>query len=154
MWRDVAPLLIGDFTIVLADLPGYGGSSCPPESADHSNMSKRAMASTLVDVMRQLGHNTFAVVGHDRGGRVAYRMAIDHPSVVTHVAVLDVIPTAEVWKRADANLMLAFWPFSLLAQPAPLPEKLIGARPEAVVDDALDNWGSPSTAFPQEVRQA
>ena len=154
MWRDVAPLLMSDFTIVLADLPGYGQSSCPRESADHSNMSKRAMAATLVDVMRQLGHNTFAVVGHDRGGRVAYRMALDHPSVVTKVAVLDVIPTAEVWARADANLMLAFWPFSLLAQPAPLPEKLIGAMPQAVVDDALDNWGSPSAAFPREVRQA
>jgi haloacetate dehalogenase len=154
MWRGIAPLLMPDFTTVLADLPGYGQSACPPDSADHSNMSKRTMAATLVDAMRRLGHETFSVVGHDRGGRVAYRMALDHPSVVTSVAVLDVVPTADVWERADARLMLAFWPFSLLAQPAPLPERLISAMPEAVVDDALGQWGSPSTTFSREVAQA
>lgn len=154
MWRDVAPILMRHFTIVLADLPGYGQSSCPRESADHSHMSKRAMAATLVEAMHLLGYDRFAVVGHDRGGRVSYRMAFDHPSVVTHVAVLDVIPTAEVWKRVDAHLMLAFWPFSLLAQPAPLPERLICATREAIVDNALDHWGSPNSAFSRDVRQA
>ena len=154
MWRDVAPLLMSSFTTVVADLPGYGKSRCPPESADHSHMSKRAMAATLVDAMRRLGHERFAVVGHDRGGRVAYRMALDHPMAVTHLAVLDVIPIADVWERADARLMRAFWPFSLLAQPAPLPERLISASPEAIVDDALDQWGSRSGAFSREVRHA
>ncbi|HWR14086.1 MAG TPA: alpha/beta fold hydrolase [Terriglobales bacterium] len=75
MWRDVAPLLMRNFTVVVADLPGYGQSACPRDTGDHSNMSKRAMAATLVDAMRRLGHDRFAVVGHDRGGRVAYRMA-------------------------------------------------------------------------------
>ena len=117
-------------------------------------MSKRSMALALVEVMRALGHAWFAVAGHDRGGRVAYRMALDHPDVVTRVAVLDVVPTLEVWERADARTMLAFWPFALLAQPAPFPERLLSAAPEAIVDHALACWGSPSEAFSAEVRHA
>ena len=154
MWRDIAPLLARAFTVVATDLPGYGRSDCPAESADHAAMSKRAMATTLVEAMGQLGHRRFAVVGHDRGGRVAYRMALDHPQAVTRAAILDVVPTSDVWERADARLTLAFWPFSLLAQPAPLPERLIAASPDAVVDNALGCWGSPRDAFTPDVRQA
>jgi haloacetate dehalogenase len=117
-------------------------------------MSKRAMAAMLAEVMRRLGHERFAVVGHDRGGRVAYRAALDNPSVVTAVAVLDIVPTLEVWDRADARLALSFWPFSLLAQPEPLPERLILAAPDAVVDNALSNWGTPPETFPSELRHA
>jgi haloacetate dehalogenase len=112
------------------------------------------MAKDMVTVMERLGFTHFSVVGHDRGGRVAYRMALDHPERVDRLAVLDVLPTETVWERADAKLMLAYWPWSLLAQPEPLPERIITAIPEAIVDDALGTWGSPSTVFPQEVRDA
>lgn len=152
MWRGVGAMLARHFTIIAADLPGYGASGCPP--AGREAMSKRAMAATLVEAMAALGHRRFAIAGHDRGGRVAYRMAFDHPDAVTKVAVLDVIPTFEVWDRADARLALAFWPFSLLAQPAPLPERLIGAAPEAIVDNALREWGSPFEVFPPAAREA
>lgn len=154
MWRDVAPLLSAHFTVVAADLPGYGSSDCPPVSEDHSAMSKRSMAAALVAAMARLGFSRFAVVGHDRGGRVAYRMALDHPGVVTQIATLDVLPTLEVWERADARLALSFWPFSLLAQKAPLPEQMMLAAPEAVIDHTLSQWGSRPGAFPLWVRQA
>ncbi len=154
MWRDVAPRLAGRFTVIAADLPGYGSSDCLPDSADHSAMAKRALAADLVAAMAALGHRRFFVAGHDRGGRVAYRMALDHPATVARLAVLDVVPTLEVWDRADDRLALSFWPFALLAQPAPLPERMIAAAPAAVIDDALANWGTPPTTFPEEVRAA
>jgi haloacetate dehalogenase len=154
MWHAVAPLLAADFSVVCADLPGYGQSACPPSDDQHTRYSKRGMAQTLVDVMANLGHGRFAVVGHDRGGRVAYRMALDFSDVVNEVAVLDVIPTGMLWDRADARLALGFWPFSLLAQSHPLPERLISGCPEAVVDDALANWGSLPGAFSPEMRAA
>lgn len=154
MWRDIAPLLAADFSVICADLRGYGQSGCPVSDERHTPYSKRAMAAELVEVMGVLGHDRFAVVGHDRGGRVAYRMALDHPDVVTKLGVLDVIPTGALWDRADARLMLGFWPFSLLAQPAPLPERLVGVCPEAVVEDALTNWGSSPDAFSPEARAA
>lgn len=154
MWREIAPLLATQFTVVVADLPGYGASSFPVDRVGHAAMSKREMAATLVEAMRAAGHDKFAVVGHDRGGRVAYRLALDHIERVTHAAVLDVIPTYEVWQRADARMALAFWPFSFLAQPAPLPEILVSASPAAVVENALSEWGSAPAAFPAWVRDA
>lgn len=154
MWHDVAPLLARDFTVIAADLPGYGQSACPADTSDHAAMSKRAMANTLCAAMTALGHDRFAVVGHDRGGRVAYRAALDRPDRIATLAVLDVIPTYEVWERADARLALAFWPFSLLAQPAPLPERLLLAAPDVIVDNALAQWGTPPNAFRPEIRQA
>jgi haloacetate dehalogenase len=154
MWRDVAPLLAERFTVVCADLRGYGQSGCPPSAADHAAYSKRAMAQDMVAVMRQLGFDRFSVVGHDRGGRVAYRMALDHPARVERLAVLDVLPTDMVWERADARFALGFWPWSLLAQPEPLPERILTAVPDAVVDDALGQWGTPQTVFPADVRAA
>jgi haloacetate dehalogenase len=154
MWHRVAPLLAADFAVVIADLPGYGRSGCPRDSNRHASMSKREMAVTLVEAMRLAGHERFAVVGHDRGGRVAYRAALDHPESVSSVAVLDVVPTFDVWDRADARLALAFWPFSLLAQPAPLPELLISAAPDAIVDNAISEWGSSPEAFPIRLREA
>jgi len=155
MWRDIAPLLADRFTVVTADLPGYGDSSTPPSDDDHTPYGKRAMAAELVALMAELGHDSFAVVGHDRGGRVAYRMALDHPTVVTRAAVLDVLPVDTVWDRADDRMALGFWPWSLLAQPAPLPERLVGAAPDAVVDVALGpEWGTPADTFPDDVRAA
>jgi haloacetate dehalogenase len=154
MWRDVAPRLARRHTVICADLRGYGRSGCPPSADDHSPYGKRAMAKDMVAVMARFGFRQFAVAGHDRGGRVAYRLALDHPERVNCLAVLDVLPVAEMWDRADARFAKAFWPWSLLAQPAPLPERLISAAPEAVIDNALGGWGSPSAAFPAEVRAA
>src|SRR5438105_14491622 len=99
------------------------------------------MARAMGAVAERLGVERFSVVGHDRGGRVAYRLALDQPERVDRLAVLDVIPTGEALDRADARLALAYWPWSLLAQPEPLPEELITAAPEAFVDAALDGWG-------------
>lgn len=154
MWRRVAPALAQAFTVVCPDLRGYGASGCPPSSPDHSPYSKRTMAFDMVELMGQLGHTQFAVVGHDRGGRVAYRLALDHPGRVTHLAVLDIIPTLTAWQHADAAFAQSYWPWSLLSQPAPLPERLLEAAPAVIVDDALSNWGSAPTAFPTEVRGA
>lgn len=154
MWRAVAPRLARRFTVVCADLRGYGASGCPRSTPDHAPYGKRAMARDMVTVMQRLGWPRFSIAGHDRGGRVAYRLALDHPGRVDRVAVLDVVPTVEVWERADARFALGFWPWSLLAQPEPLPERLLAAGPEAIVDDALSAWGSPPGAFPPEVRMA
>jgi haloacetate dehalogenase len=152
MWRSVAPLLARRFTVICADLRGYGRSSCPASAADHAPYAKRAMARDMVSVMEKLGFPRFSVAGHDRGGRVAYRLALDHPEQVERLAVLDILPTADTWERADKRLATAFWPWSLLAQPEPLPERLVSAAPEAVIDDALGGWGSPANAFGSEVR--
>jgi haloacetate dehalogenase len=155
MWRDVSPVLADDFTVVCADLPGYGASGCPPPAADHAPHSKRSMATTMLELMDALGFDRFCVAGHDRGGRVAYRMALDEAGRVERVAVLDVLPVDITWEMADARLALGFWPWSLLAQPEPLPERLVSADPEAVIDDALGGaWGSPANAFDEEVREA
>ncbi|MGI8687169.1 MAG: alpha/beta fold hydrolase [Thermomicrobiales bacterium] len=130
MWHKIAPRLARDFTVVAADLTGYGDSSKPPTTADHTPYSKRAMARDQVAVMRHLGFEQFFVAGHDRGGRCAYRMALDHPECVRKLAVLDIIPTGEAFRRADMRFGLEFWMWFFLAQPAPLPERLIGADPD------------------------
>jgi haloacetate dehalogenase len=154
MWRSVAPLLAQSFTTICADLRGYGQSGCPVSSPDHAPYSKRAMAQDMVTVMERLGFPRFSVAGHDRGGRVAYRMGLDHPDRVHRLAVLDIVPTETAWDRADARFALAFWPWSLFAQPEPLPERILAAATEAIVDDALGGWGSPSAVFSREVRAA
>jgi haloacetate dehalogenase len=154
MWRLVAPALVGDCTVVCADLRGYGASDKPPSAGDHAPYAKRAMARDLVAVMTRLGHDRFTVVGHDRGGRVAYRLALDHADRVERLALFDIIPTADAFDRADARFALGFWPWSLLAQPAPLPETLLSAAPDAVIDNALGEWGSDASVFPPDVRQA
>lgn len=130
MWHKIAPRLARDFTVVAADLRGYGDSSKPPTTADHAPYSKRAMARDQVEVMRQLGFEHFFVAGHDRGGRCAYRLALDHPERVRRLAVLDIIPTGEAFRRADMNFGLGFWHWFFLAQPYDLPERLIGANPD------------------------
>ena len=150
MWRSVAPLLAQHFAVVCADLRGYGRSGCPSSAPNHSPYAKRAMAQDMVTVMERLGFPRFAVAGHDRGGRVAYRMALDHPDRVERLAVLDVLPTETVWDHADARFALAFWPWSLLTQPEPLPERILAAVPEAIIDDALGGWGSPSHGMRNE----
>jgi haloacetate dehalogenase len=148
MWRDIAPALAERFSVVCADLRGYGASGCPPSAGDHAAYSKRALARDMVAVMAQLGFERFSIAGHDRGGRVAYRAALDHPGRVDRLAVLDVVPIDDAWRRADDRLALGFWPWSLLAQAEPLPERLVGAAPEAVIDHALGPaWGTPAATF-------
>jgi haloacetate dehalogenase len=153
MWRAVAPALTADFSVVCADLRGYGRSGKPPSTPDHSPYSKRVMARDMVEMMKVLGFDRFSVAGHDRGGRVASRLALDHPARVERLALFDIIPTLDAFDRADARFALAFWPWSLLAQPAPLPETLVAAAPEVIVDHALGQWGSDEGAFSAEVRE-
>src|SRR5436309_5534414 len=154
MWQRVAPLLAQEFSVVCADLRAYGRSGYQPTTRDHEPYSKRAMARDMVAVMARLGFRRFSVAGHDRGGRVAYRMALDHPALVDRLAVLDIVPTQDVWQMADARFATAYWPWSLLAQPEPLPESLLSAAPHAVIDDALAEWGSPARIFESDVRDA
>jgi len=154
MWRDVAPRLMSHFTVVCADLRGYGRSGCPASAPDHAPYSKRAMAAELVALMRALGHERFLVAGHDRGGRVAYRMALDCRDAVSKVAVLDVVATADAWDRADARFALGFWPWVLLAQAEPLPERLILAAPHAVIENVVAQWGSSEQTFPKPIQAA
>jgi haloacetate dehalogenase len=152
MWREIAPELARTFTVVMMDLRGYGESSCPPSAQDHSPYSKRSLGQDVLAVMKQLGHHRFSVVGHDRGGRVAYRLALDHPDAITRLVVLDVLVGIEAWERADARMMVSFWPWSLLAQPAPLPELVLERAAAAIVDDAAAQWGTPEAAFPADIR--
>jgi haloacetate dehalogenase len=129
MWHEVAPRLAGEFTVVATDLRGYGDSSKPETTPDHAPYSKRAMALDQLAVMRSLGFERFFVCGHDRGGRVAYRMALDHPERVLKLAVLDIVPTWEAFSRADMAFGLGYWHWFFLAQPYDLPERLIGTDP-------------------------
>lgn len=136
MWHRVHPRLAERHTVVLADLPGYGGSTLPPGAGVVAS-GKRAMAADLVGAMRALGHDRFAVVGHDRGARCGYRMALDHPDRVSALAVLDVLPTADVLARADHRFARGAWHWFLLSQPGDLPERLIAAEPDAVLGRGL-----------------
>jgi haloacetate dehalogenase len=130
MWHKVAPVLSRHFTVVATDLTGYGMSSKPPSAPDHLTYSKRAMARDQLAVMRRLGHERFLVAGHDRGGRVGYRMALDFPDAVAKLAVLDIIPTGEAFARGGRDFGLGYYHWFFFAQPAPLPERLIGADPD------------------------
>ena len=130
MWHLVAPRLAKEFTVVAPDLRGYGDSSKPERTADHEPHSKRAMARDQVALMRQLGFDRFAVAGHDRGGRVAYRLALDHPERVSKLAVLDIIPTGEAFRRSNMAHAMSSWHWYFLAQPYDIPERLIAGDPE------------------------
>ncbi len=154
MWHRVAPALAETFTVICADLRGYGASGTPPSTPDHAPYAKRAMARDMVAMMEHQGFRRFHLAGHDRGGRVAYRLALDHADRVDRLALLDIIPTVDVLDGTDAVSALTFWPWSLLSQAEPLPERLILGDPAAVVDDALSQWGSDAASFPAELRAA
>ena len=132
MWRFVAPQLATNHTVICVDLRAYGHSGVPASTDDHFPYSKRAMAQELVEVMAKLGFPTFTLIGHDRGGRVSYRMALDHPNNVERLTVLDVIPILEAWNRSDARFARTYWPWILLSQQQPLPESYLLGAPEAV----------------------
>jgi haloacetate dehalogenase len=154
MWRDAAPLLAERFTVVAADLPGYGESFRPPVSEDHASHSKRELAKDVAAAMAALGHERFHLAGHDRGGRVSYRLALDHPERVSALAVLDIVPTGEVWARADRLFALGYWHWGFLAQPAPLPERLIGGAPDAFFEHHLARIGLSGPRYPAAVLDA
>ena len=151
-WHRLAPLLAGDFSLVIPDLRGYGESLGPGPDPEHRNYSKREMAKDMAQVMSELGHDVFAVVAHDRGARVGYRLALDHPARVSRLASLDTVPTLDIWEAwgMDASLDAFHWPF--LAQPAPLPERLMGAEPDFFLMHLLDRWaGRPGALDPEAV---
>ena len=130
-WHRVAPLLAGSHTVVCPDLRGYGESSKPPVTPDHASYSKRAMAADCLALMRELGHDRFAVAGHDRGSYVAFRLAMDHPAAVSHLAVLDGVPIGEALARCDAAFATAWWHWFFLGNPAAEAERVINADPDA-----------------------
>jgi haloacetate dehalogenase len=152
MWHRVAPQLAERFSVVATDLRGFGDSSTPPSASDHVPHSMREIAGEQVEVMAALGHERFAVVGHDRGARCAYRMALDHPSIVIRLAVLDTVPTGDAFRRADMDFSLGFWLWSFLAAPEPVPERLIAHDPAVLVNHMLDSWSDAADAFPAAVR--
>lgn len=140
MWHPIAPALMKRFTCVMPDLRGYGASSCPPNTPDNSAYSKRVMAQDMVALMASLGHSRFAVVGHDRGGRVAYRLALDHPGVPTCLSVLDIVPTSVMWREFTVEFAMKTYHWLFLAQPVPLPEMLLEKSPEAWIDYTIASW--------------
>ena len=142
MWHRVAQLLRHDFFLVLPDLRGYGDSSHAPGLPDHSNYSKSALAQDLIAVMDTLGIAAFALCGHDRGGRVAHRLALDHPARVRRLCVIDIAPTLDMYARTDFDFARAYYHWFHLIQPAPLPELMIGGNPRAYLHAKLGGWGS------------
>jgi len=137
IWHRVAPQLSRHFTIVACDLRGYGESSKPAGDADHANYSKRAMAADMVAAMQALGFASFHVLAHDRGARVAHRLALDHPQAVARMALLDIAPTLAMYEQTSETFARAYWHWFFLIQPAPMPERLIEADPAAYVRDVM-----------------
>lgn len=137
IWHKVAPALARRFTLVLCDLRGYGDSSKPQGALDHANYSKRVMGQDLLHVMQSLGHARFAVMAHDRGARVAHRLAVDHGDAVQRLVLLDVAPTLAMYEQTSDAFARAYWHWFFLVQPAPLPERLIEADPAAYVRDVM-----------------
>ena len=148
-WHLVAPSLAEGNTVVVCDLKGYGESLSAPGGEHGEGYSNRERAEELVEVMKQLGFERFSVVGHDRGGRVAYRMALDHPGAVERLGVLNVVPTVDQFDRMSEGAALEYWPWFFLAQPPPFPERVIGASAEYIARDILSSWtAKPDTISP------
>jgi len=139
-WRKVAPELSQHFTCIVPDLPGYGESTAPSSDKDHMPYSKRQMAQNMIGLMQKLGHDTFSVLGHDRGARVTYRMALDHPERMKRVGIIEVVPTGDMWDRFNAEMAMKAYHWTFLAQPHPLPENMIAADPVAYLDWTLKSW--------------
>jgi haloacetate dehalogenase len=153
-WEPVALRLAETFGVVAPDLRGYGASEAPAGGPHGEGFSKREMAAELVELMASLGHERFAVVGHDRGARVAHRLALDHGERVTRVAVINIVPTLEQFERMGAGPSLGFWPWFLLAQPSPFPERLVAGDPAAILDNAFDTWAGDPEAISAASREA
>ncbi len=143
-WHRIAPLLEKHFSLVIPDLRGYGESSGPAPDPEHHNYSKRVMAQDMISIMNEFGYEHFFLAAHDRGARVAYRLTLDHPDRVLALASLDTVPTLDVWEAMDWSVALDAYHWPFLAQPAPLPERLIGNDPDFYLDHLLERWaGGP-----------
>jgi haloacetate dehalogenase len=147
MWHKVAPRLAQNHHVVIADLRGYGDSEKPPTNADHAAYSKRAMAADMIAVMQAFGYAKFDVAGHDRGGRVAHRLARDYPDAVRRLAVLDIAPTLMMYDTTDREFATKYYHWFFLIQPAPLPEKMIGHDPKFYLEQKLRQWGKNRKAI-------
>ncbi|MBK5928347.1 alpha/beta fold hydrolase [Rhodobaculum claviforme] len=144
-WHRVAPALAERFRVIVPDLRGYGASDAPADDAGHTVYSKREMAADVVGLLDALGIGRAAVVGHDRGARVAYRLALDHPDRVRRLGIIEVVPTGDFWAAWHADLALRAWHWTFLAQPAPMPERLIGGDAVAWLDGLLASWTGDGT---------
>ena len=150
IWHKVADTLARHFTVVAADLRGYGESEKPPATEDHSSYAKREMARDNVELMRELGFSSFAVLAHDRGARVAHRLALDHPQAVTRLALLDIAPTLAMYSQTDEAFARAYWHWFFLIRPAPLPEMLLEANPEQYLRSVMGSRSAGLTPFTPE----
>jgi haloacetate dehalogenase len=146
MWARVAPQLARHFTVVCADLRGYGDSAKPRCLPDKSNYSFRAMADDQWGLMRELGYSSYSVAGHDRGARTAYRMALDHPDAIRALAIMDIVPTYTMFMETNRKLASAYWHWYFLSQPDPFPERLIGSNPDYFYEVCLAGWGATQIA--------
>ena len=140
MWHRLAPLLDKDFRLVIADLPGYGQSDAPESGDGHAPYDKRSMANAMVEMMEKLGHKKFALAGHDRGGRVAYRLGLDHPGRLSKLCTLDIVPTHQMWHALTPVSAMKIFHWTFLAQPYPLPEKMIGSMPVEYLEWKISAW--------------
>ncbi len=147
MWHRVAPSLAERFTVIAADLRGYGDSARVASDADHAAHSKRTMAQDMVGLMKSLGHDRFALLAHDRGARVAHRLALDHPQAVSRLMLLDIAPTLAMYSGTTEAFARAYWHWFFLIQPAPLPERLIEADPVAYLNDLMGRRHAGLAAF-------
>lgn len=150
IWHKMAPRLAQRFNVVASDLRGYGDSGKPATTADHMPYSKRVMAADQVALMRALGHERFLVVGHDRGGRVGHRLAVDHPERVMKLAVLDIAPTLAMYEQTDEAFARAYWHWFFLILPAPVPERMIGNDPGLVLPAKMASGSAGLTPFAPE----
>lgn len=149
MWHAVAPAMAERFTVYCPDLRGYGGSPKPPASPDHGAYAKREMAGEIISLMDHFGHQTFRLAGHDRGGRVAHRLALDHGTRVERLAVLDIVPTLEHFERTDMTFAMGYYHWFWLAQPHPFPEVVINAAPDAWFAAHTGRGAEPQFFHPQ-----
>lgn len=139
-WQHVAPAFAQSFRVIIPDLRGYGQSDAPPDDATHDAYSKRQMAADIIALMDHLGLPAAHILGHDRGARVAYRLALDHPARVRRLGIIEIAPTAEYWDAWGYDLAMSAWHWTFLAQPAPVPERMIAADPVAWLDHTLQGW--------------
>ena len=154
IWHKIAPDLARHFTLVMPDLPGYGASVGPVPDAEHRNYAKRNTARIMAELMSALGHERFLLAGHDRGGRVGFRLALDHPTRVRAFAALDIVPTLAVWENMGWQQALATYHWQFLAVPAPIPEQMIGADPDAYLDHLIARWADDVSRLDPAARDA
>ena len=150
MWHRVAPRLAEEYHVICPDLRGYGDSSKPQSTPDHTPYSKREMANDMVYVMKELGYHQFAAAGHDRGARVLHRMILDYPECVEKASVMDIAPTHHMFKTADQEFATGYYHWFFLIQPNGLPERLIGADPEYYLTEKIGRWSAPESIFAPE----